>query len=653
MTNLALNVFAGMLPRRSRQQLPPDGAELAVNVDLRSGDIRALHRRKVLRVLADPGYVPHKAFRVPYALLPAAVTAPPTSVFSDNDLWVTFEQPFSHFVRGPLVNDAYNRWYWTEEGQPPRMNTLLRLVNGDAPYPLGVPRPPDAPAHVVSASGGTSTLNETRCYTYTFVTIYGEESPPAAPFCAEGAADGTWTVDNMQVVADQEEPWASETPYQKKRIYRTTTGTSGGSFFFVADVGLNDVTYVDTIPTDEVSLNQQLESDAWDAPPPDLIGLVRHPNGFFAGFTHDNNLHFSVPYRPHAWPVAYVLNVEGKISALGVVGNSIIVATETHPYVCTGVNPAALSLTKRNIAEPCLSRLGVVTFPNAVVYPAASGLVAVDSGGVRVLTEQVVAQGEWRNRYYPEYAMGALYDARYLGISTVPVSDTTRGFVFAPSDPKQIFSEVKASRQTGMTSLQTDEYSGEVYCCTDALKIEQFSDPFSGPEEYQWKSLEFVTSKPINFGAYRIDFDEVFRVPEQGPEDASTPPIADVSDLEAWNATRFAAGALDTLNYYPLHDRRNDELLGIDPPSTSVDPHAAKQPIGGSPLWSLTLLFSTTVTVRLYGCRELRYEQTLATPGIYRLPVGYKCDLWQIEFIGNADIHHFKMAETGKELANV
>jgi len=78
-----------------------------------------------------------------------------------------------------------------------------------------------------------------------------------------------------------------------------------------------------------------------------------------------------------------------------------------------------------------------------------------------------------------------------------------------------------------------------------------------------------------------------------------------------------------------------------------------RQALGGSPLFDIVNASASTVSVTLWGDRQVRYQKTLSKPGIYRLPEGYKTDLWQLEFSGNADLHHFKMAETGKELARV
>lgn len=655
MTILSLNVFKGMWPRSSRQQLPPAGSELAVNAELLSGDLRALRSSLTGPTIASLGVL-RAAFRVPAALRDDVPDPPPASDPDDlNDVWVGFETEFTHFVKGPLVNDKYSRWYWTEEGQRPRYAALADLVTGgpnggaDPYYILGVPAPfhtePDPDAEppeegdmfTVVASGGTDDLKETRCYVYTFINEYGEESAPSLPVCAEGNGDGTWTLSGLKTAFV--EPWLTEgNPIEKQRIYRTITGETGGSFFFVDEISPPAASYVDDIGTDEVSLNTQLESDAWKTPPEDLVGVLRHPNGFLVGFSKGGNLHFSTPYRPHAWPAEYTLSTEGEIQALGVFGTSVVAATNAHPYVATGTNPAGITLTKTDTSLPCVSRFSIVSMDAGVTYASPDGIAGVGPNGVGNITEQVIARGEWSSRYDPSFIRATRFGFRYLSVALHDDEDILRrGLVYAPKEPASIWSEVAFRLQQQFTSLQTDLYSGTPYSLVGNI-IQWLGESMAFPEQYTWRSTEFVTADPCNFGAYRIDFDPIIRYPEQSPDSDK------LEQFESWNKERITS-PLDTLDLYPI----NGVHQAVIPPPSDVLPQN-RQPLGGSPLYDLQALGAATVTVTLYGNRVVRYTKELSEPGIYRLPSGYKTDLWQVEFSGNADLHHFKMAETGKEL---
>jgi len=651
-----LNVFKGMWPRRSRQQLPPEGSELSVNCDLLSGDLRAIRggfRRKDF----TSGQRLRMAFRIPASFRSDVSGQPPASEYDDDDVWFASDNDYTHFVKGPLVNDKYDRFYWTKPGDLPRYASLAQLIAGgtdrdgadptlggsDPYYILGVPRPPhtDVDIFTVVASGGTNDLKETRCYVYTFINVFGEESAPSLPVCAEGNGDGTWTLNGLKTAF--EEPWASEgAPLGKKRIYRTVTGVASASFFFVDEIDVADTTYVDDIPTDEVSLNVQLDSDAWETPPSNLIGIVRHPNGFLVGFEDGGDLRFSDPNRPHAWPVEYALSTEGDIQALGIFGQSVVAATNAHPYVATGTNPAGISLVKSDTSSPCVSRNSLVSFESGVVFASPSGITSVGASGLSVVSEQLVSAGEWRDRYDPAYIHATRDGNQYLGFSIY--EDQTlerRGLIFAPRDSVSVWSEVSFRLQQTYETLQTDIYNGDVLAIANNL-VYAVNEPLASPLEYSWRSTEFVTAKPCNFGAFRIDFDQVIRYPEQSPE---------LENLEQYlddNRKRMTR-PLDTLDLYPIDGVRRGDTY--DPPFVLMP--ELKQPIGGSPLYDILAIGRATVSVLLYGDRVLRYSNRLTEPGRYRFPEGYKSDLWQVEFRGNADLHHFKMAETGKELANV
>lgn len=638
MTTLNIAPFGGMVPRLAPQRLPLIGSDEAINCDLLSGDLRAL-RGTLLAFTFSEQYTPKAAFRIP-AALQGIPGAPPANEDSIDDVWVPFEQEFTHFLKGPLVNDAYDRWYWTEEGQPPRYNTLTRIKNGDPAYRLGVPRPVNPPS--VSPSGGTDSLQLTRCYTYTFVSEFGEEGPPADPTCAEGNEDGTWTIGSMDTAPAA--PFDTEGSITRKRIYRTVTGSGGfnaGSFFFVDEINIADVSYVDTILTDEIALNKQLESDNWDPPPADLVGIVRHPNGFFVGFSGSNNLYFSVPYRPHAWPAEFVLSTEGGIQALGVYGVTVVVTTNAHPYAVSGITPSAMAMAKNNVSKPCLSRYGVVSSEAGVIYPSPDGLSMVGSGGLSLLTEAIVTREQWNTRYFPQYLRAARFGFQYLGI---PIGAPTQaeGFIFAPQEANSVFTEVDTFAQQNASSVRTDPYSGQIILLR-GQNVEWWADYDALPEVYSWKSPEFVTSKPINFGAFRIDFDPFITYPGQKF-------IANVDPAPyiEWNQYRFDAGPLRTVASHVIGKR-----VRVTMPPAAPDLDSGKMPLAGSALYNISQFITSYVEVELWGKRRLRYKKRISTAGRFKLPAGYKTDIWQVRITGTANVHHFKMAETGLELERV
>ena len=109
---------------------------------------------------------------------------PPPSYLQDS-VWKLFVDPFTDVLKGQLVEDQYERYYFCSPTTGPMFNTYTRLQAGQADYRLGVPGPnvvlaadgsnPDRPT--IAVSGGTAPTT-TRAYTYTWVNEFGEGRRP-------------------------------------------------------------------------------------------------------------------------------------------------------------------------------------------------------------------------------------------------------------------------------------------------------------------------------------------------------------------------------------------------------------------------------------------------------------------------------------------
>mgnify|MGYP000940139811 CR=1 FL=1 len=219
---------------------------------------------------------------------------------------------------------------------------------------------------------------DSRTYVYTYVTRFGEESQPSPPSEIVDVVRGTDVT-----VLPQVAPAQIAAGY-KVRVYRSVTGASGGtSFFFVkeaaATVGME---VVDDVK--DVGLGELLPSETWSPPPLGLTGLVPLPNGFFAAFI-GNTLYFCEPYQPHAWPLQYTRTTQDKIVGLAVYGQTLVVATQGKPYICSGTDPASMSLQQLDEYAPALSKRSVAGTGTGVIYPTMDGLVHVSAAGPRLM----------------------------------------------------------------------------------------------------------------------------------------------------------------------------------------------------------------------------------------------------------------------------
>lgn len=601
---IPLDSFGGEIPRLGREQLPQNAAEIASNCLLLSGELRGLHQPSVAQDLTSEGIDIATTFRIPMA-------------DPDPDIWVSFEEKNTHFLKGPLINDAYNRYYWTSEGSVPQYNTRDRIENGDPPYILGVPQPVASPTIVVT---GGSADTVTRTYGYSFVSEYGEEGPLCELVVESGPSDGSWDLSGMDTTV----PDAANRPAFTKRIYRTITSLLGTALYFVAEIPLAQATYSDTSLDSEVALNSQNESLTWFPPPDDLEGLIAHPNGFLVGFT-GRDVYFSEPYRPHAWPPGYVVSSKYNIVALGTFGNSIAILTEGAPAMATGINPASIVLSDTDAAEPCVSKFGVVEMPDGVYYPGVNGLMVLNHGGLNNATKMLCTKDEWQLRYFPHLIDAVRWQDVYIAMFTA--SD---GFMFAPQEPIAAFSTLDDYWSTD--KLLLDDNSGEVYGLFENI-VYNWNPPQGIPLTYTWKSREFRSPKPVNLAAYRIYWDKNLLSSEAE------------SDILAYNTARLAAGSLNVFN--------QDAINGIDRFDLAIPfgHNETRMPLGGTPLVDTSLGDSeNALLLKLWADGEVVHEYNVddTLPG--RLPAGYKADRWAFEFVGRVNIRSARFATTGKEL---
>ena len=645
MTFIKLQSFGGMIPRHGAQVIPDVSAVQATNALLLSGELRALNSQQILADLRSVAGDIERVYRV----------VSDAGVYD----WISFPDKSIDFLKGPLVNDAFDRYYWTSEIDRPRMNTRQNIIDGDPGWLLGIPQPknpgaPDPPFSVTPDGSGSADLQVTRAYTYTYMSAYGEEGMPIDAVVATGDQDDVWELAGMVDAATL--PDASERNIVSINIYRTITSVTGSVDYHLVDtIPSTQTTYSDTKATNEISGNRIIESETWAEPPPGLIGIVAHPNGFLIGFD-GRDLYFSEPYRPHAWPAGYVLSTQDYIKGLGIYGTSVAVCTAGFPYIASGIRPDGISMTKAQTADPCLSnRRGVVSMPFGVYYPSDNGLMLISQGGFINATKKLITKTEWQRDYSPSQIRAVRWQSQYVGFYELDA-----GFMFAPDEPVAAFVELDSVWRH--QAIQTDIFTGAVLLLQDKV-VYEWNPAFGFPVNYTWKSKEFITPKPVNFSACKFEFNGGVRVT---PEE--------IADLTDFNIQRFgiivndslpddpptdARYPLNPMNFGPLASVRKIETLPAFIPPPPILPEN-RAPFHRSPLYP-TWIYEpgqggtavNSLTFNLYADDELIHTVAIEDEDMYRLPDGFKSKMWNFEFIGNVHIKSFKVAETGKELAKL
>jgi len=597
MAVLRIQSFSGIVPVSGDRALPEGFATQSVNTWLYGQELRGI-RPPVDVIACNPAT--RRVFRVPKRTAggdPAYPGVIPPPSYLGDSVWKQFTDIDTDVVKGQLIEDTYERYYFCSPTTGPEFNTYARMLAGQPNYKLGVPGPSqdydgsgnNAQKPTITSITGGSGTNLTRAYVYTWVNQFGEESSPSLPVLGSGFSNAVWNIGNIQ---DPPAPGANQPTWSKKYLYRTITGDSGQTTYYrVNTVAIGTLTYADNtaVTTDPVlASNLMLESTNWATPPATLKGFIAMPNGFLIGFD-GNNVYFSEAYHWHAWPAEYKQATETPIVGLGVLGQTCVVCTQGYPTTVTGTAPATCSFTKATTGEPCLSRGSIVSTPQGVIYASQNGLIMVGPGGIGNVTDQLITKDEWLRDYAPNYLRAARYQNGYLAIRMLPAGSPTprSGFFLDPTALKVALTDITDFEN--IRNLHSDFWSGEVLLINSdnvTAKIQRWDPPSTDLMPVIWKSKEYQYPFQENFGAYAI----------------------------YWDDDRYS-----NVNY-----------------ATAIMPTTEK------------------VRFKVYADRRLIYDQPVPENGrALRLPSGFKADIWQFELRGRAPIYSMHVAGTMKELKGV
>lgn len=396
-----------------------------------------------------------------------------------------------------------------------------------------------------------------------------------------------------------------------KRIYRTVTSTNtGAEFQYVATLAGNMTTFADTVSDEIVAAAGLLPSAKWHMPPANLKGIIILPNGIAAGFT-GNEIHFSEPFKPYAWPDDYRQSYDQDIVAIGITGTTLVGMTEGNPFTITGVDPVTMGggMEKLAVAWPCLSKRSVASFAFGVAYAAPQGLVIIGAQSDTV-TKDLFTQREWSN-LDPATFIGATADNRYYAGHLV--DDSYLMFVI---DKGEAASFLNINQK--ITAIWTDPATGKLYVANDQ-KIYQWEGDLGTKLSYEWRSKRFLLPAPVNFGAAKIDAD--FGMSE--------------AEIAATQAVHDAAIAANEALI--LADGMNDGL---------ADPALGEYEIGGDALPAIPPLVIDSLQFQFWTDGQLRHTQQVLNTRAFRLPAGYKSDNVEVVLSGNVKVSGVVLAET-------
>lgn len=497
---LTFDVFKGIAPKISPYRLPNGVAQSADNCILSSGALR-------------PWYMQEQITTVPTSNSKFIYNHPIHGWYSDPES--------GDMIQSPVSADAWGRiYFFSDATSPTRAPVYYTSDDYSTAYTLGLPSPASAPAttavpiavhnpatiyakgalvlnaalcYSCNRDGVTGafaaadwtqvmpTMYESRSYVLTYVSRYGEESAPSI-------------ASNILMIAPLQSvtvilPGMPTGNYNitQKRIYRTNTGSDGSTAFQYLDtVDIAASSYLDNTPNS--ALGEMLPSVEWLPPPTGLHGAVILPGGVIAAFS-GKDVYFSVPYMPHAWATSSRMTMADKVVALGAYGNSLLVTTEGLPYVVTGS-----SMEKLEQGFACVSKRSLVDMGYTCIYACPNGLMMAGTGSIKLITDGLFSQTEWRNYCDPSTIHAYQYDTRYIAFHS------QGAFVFDPTTLD--FTPLTVTANAGFY----DAKLGDLYLC-DGVNVRRWNSGV-GLYEYMWRSGVRTVPKPVNFSFGQVVADD-------------------------------------------------------------------------------------------------------------------------------------------------
>jgi hypothetical protein len=476
MAVIPIKSFGGISPKVPPRYLPDTAAQVASNCAVFNGSLQPLIGAGTTVATLTKAGTPLTIYRFGQ------------DIISTTQYWFHWTTDVN-VCRGQISGDTSEWTFYTDGTLPKATYSTLALSGSDYPTvsrPLGIPAPTTI---ALLTLGGTpvdaTALAETRVYTYTLVNKesgYDFESAPAPASASIDVKVGeTVAVSNFDTVP-------SGYTATHRRIYRSVSGT----YLFVAEIAIGTSSYTDAVLAE--NLGEEIPSLTWLPPPATLKGLTNLPNGIMAGFV-GRDIYFCDPYHPHAWPVAYNQTIDFPVVGLGRMDTTLAVMTTGTPYFLQGSHPDSMVVVKSDLDQACASKRSIVSANGVVMYASPDGLVMLNSGGSKLVSESAFTYAQWQALFNPSSIHAYMHDRKYVAF--YDTGATTGGFIYDLLTGQFTLHNIYAT--AGYTDLVNDKLF--LAFADRSIKVWQAGSALS----YIWTSKKFTMPYDMSYSCSQVE----------------------------------------------------------------------------------------------------------------------------------------------------
>ena len=408
---------------------------------------------------------------------------------SDTNYWLSWST-IVHAIRGFDGDDTSERTYFTGSGTPKWTNNIIGLAGG-APYPQGarelaVPAPTTAPQIAMGTDGATGTAS-TNFYVTTFVNDLGWESAPS-PVSAGLLMKPGAIVNIGNTIALEAAP-SGAYEINRRRIYRTQTGTSGAAeFFFLRE----EVIGVTSTTDDARTLGALMEVAGWIPPPAAGHGLIALWGGMTCMLAGKRIL-FSEPDKPYTYPEKYDIPTLDTPLATAKWEQNLLVLTTGRPVLCQGTGPESMDDSQLALSQPLASVQSVASFGHGVCWASNEGLAYAGASGQAIITLNVLTPRQWK-AMVPSTMVAGRYGRFY--VCSYTDAGGRKGFMVDPLAPAGIW-----YLSTGFDACYYDELADALFVL-EGGNVRKFDE--GALLTAKFISKRFMQTTPRNFSVAKV-----------------------------------------------------------------------------------------------------------------------------------------------------